>query len=93
MPKHADGELQNEIIDFIRFEEETSLIWPWCISADEIIQNEEILQKIAQELQLNGGTGDYDVEKLYEVINQVAGINPALEGPHATINMTGSQSL
>lgn len=63
------------IIDFINFEDETSQIWPWAISAEELVLSEVTLQKIAKALQPDE-TGDYDTDEVYDAISHIAGVNP-----------------
>jgi len=69
--------LRQDIIDFIQFEEETWLIWPWAISARFLLRNENVLSKIADAVRF-GETGCYDTDDLYEAISKVTGNNPAL---------------
>lgn len=79
-PKNSTSKMyRQKIIDFIQFEDETSEIWPWAISAEKLIQDGEALQKIAEITQFDE-SGQYDTDDLYSAINQVAGINPALQG-------------
>lgn len=65
------------IVDFVTFEDETSLIWPWAIPAEELLQNQETLLKIASAIQLDE-TGRCDTDELYDAIDQIVGINPVL---------------
>ena len=41
------GDAYQDIVDYIRFEQETSEIWPWFISRDEILAQETTLREIA----------------------------------------------
>jgi len=70
-------QLRQDIIDFIQFEYETSVIWPWAISANRLLQDEDKLQKIVDAMQCNE-TGCYDTDDLYEAIEKIAGTNPLL---------------
>lgn len=65
------------ICDFICFEDETSVIWPWALSADELLQNENILNEIEQAVCFNQAD-EYDTDELYEAINRIAGVHPTL---------------
>ncbi len=65
------------IIDFVTFEDETSLIWPWAIPAEDILQNQETLLKIAAAIHFDE-TGSCDTDELYDAIDQIVGINPVL---------------
>ncbi len=74
-------ELRQAILDFIRFEEETSRIWPWAISAEAIIQSDEMLKEIECAIHSERGE-DFNTDDLYDAIDRVAGVNPELEtGP------------
>lgn len=65
------------IIDFVRFEEETSLIWPWAASPDEIMQNDDTLLQVEKDIHFFA-EDDYDADELYDALNRIVGINPAL---------------
>ncbi len=71
-------ELRQAILDFIRFEEETSRIWPWAISAETIIQSDEMLKEIEWVIRSERGE-TYDTDSMYDAIDRVAGVNPELE--------------
>ena len=65
------------IVDFVTFEDETSLIWPWAIPAEDILQNQETLLKIAAAIHFDD-TGSCDTDELYDAIDRIVGINPVL---------------
>jgi len=69
--------LRQDITDFIQFEDETSLTWPWAISAEKLLQNEEMLQKIVDAVRFDEN-GCYDADDLYDAIGKIAGANPTL---------------
>lgn len=71
-------ELRQAILDFIRFEEETSRIWPWAISAETIIQSDEMLKEIECTIR-SECEESFDADNLYDAIDRVAGVNPELE--------------
>lgn len=73
----AESKLREAIADFVTFEDETSLIWPWTIPAEDILQNEETLQKIAAIIHLDEA-GCCDTDELHDVIDRIVGINPVL---------------
>lgn len=73
----AKSKLREAIADFVTFEDETSLIWPWAIPAEDILQNEETLQKIAAIIHLDE-TGCCDTDELHDVIDRIFGISPVL---------------
>jgi len=65
------------IVDFIRFEESTAVTWPWAVSAEDLLQNEEILLELEKVVDYDKKSG-FDTEKLYDALDQIIGINPAL---------------
>lgn len=69
--------VRQAVIDFINFEDETSQIWPWAMTAEELLQNEEALQKIVKAVE-HDGTGECDTDELYDAISRIAGVNPIL---------------
>lgn len=73
----AESKLREAIVDFVTFEDETSLIWPWAIPAEDILQNEETLLKIEAAMRLDE-TGYCDTDNLYDAIDRIVGINPVL---------------
>lgn len=83
MPE-LDGRRQ-AIIDFIKFEEETSVIWPWAVPAEGIIQSEEMLLAVEKLVNFDDAH-NYDTDELYAAVVQIAGVNPALETEQGTDN-------
>lgn len=71
------------IIDFVQFEDSTSIIWPWALSADEITQNEELLRKVKMAVSFDP-QGDWDTDELYEALDRIVGVNPVLKDSQAT---------
>ena len=65
------------IIDFVIFESATSVIWPWALPADEILQNEELLRKVEKAVSFDS-QGSCDTDALYDALDRIVGINPAL---------------
>lgn len=66
---------QIAIVDFIKFEENSSQIWPWAVSVEDILQNETMLRAIEQAVSF-GAHGEFNTDELYDAIDQIAGINP-----------------
>lgn len=60
------GDAYQDIVDYIRFEQETSEIWPWFISRDEILAQETTLREIAGRL---SAAGEWDTESIYESLS------------------------
>lgn len=71
-------EERRAIIDFINFEDETAVIWPWAVSADEIIQNSETLRKVEKAVVFDR-ENNFDTDELYHALDRIVGINPALD--------------
>lgn len=69
--------VRQAVIDFINFEDATSQIWPWAMTAEKLLQNEEALQKIVKAAE-HDGTGKCDTDELYDAISRIAGVNPIL---------------
>ena len=69
--------IRQAILDFITFEDEPSQVWPWAMTAEEILQNEEILQKIAVTVR-SDISGKCDTDELYDTISEIVGVNPTL---------------
>lgn len=65
------------IVDFVNFEDETSLIWPWAVPAEELLQDKEVLLKIAEAVYFDE-TGCCDTDELHDAIDRIVGINPVL---------------
>lgn len=69
------------IIEFIRFEESTSAIWPWALSGEEIMRDSSLLKEVERSIHFDE-TGGCDTDELYEALDRIAGVNPELkEGP------------
>lgn len=65
-----------DIVDYICFEQETSIIWPWAITGDAMLACAQDLHEIASQLV---ATGSWDTESIYECLTKTFGNNPALE--------------
>lgn len=65
-----------DIVDYIRFEQETSKMWPWLISGDEMLAQETILREIAGRLT---AVGEWDTESIYESLTEAFGNNLSLD--------------
>lgn len=61
---------------FIRFEQETSKMWPWLISGDEMLAQETTLREIAGRLT---AAGEWDTESIYESLTEAFGNNLSLD--------------
>ncbi len=85
MPE-LDAERQS-IVAFIKFEDSTSAVWPWALSAEEILRNTDMLRTVERAVRFDS-TGRCDTDELYEALDRIAGVNPALnEGPAASCGM------
>lgn len=69
------GEAYQDIVDYIRFEQETSKIWPWLISGDEILAHKTTLREIAGRL---AAAGEWDTESIYDGLTEAFRNNPSL---------------
>jgi len=76
MPE-LDGQRQS-VIEFIKFEETTAEVWPWAISAEEILQNSGMLREVEKLVHFDS-TDTCDTDELYEALDKIAGVNPKLE--------------
>lgn len=65
-----DNYFEKALKDFISFEFETSKIYPWAISPDNIMNH---INEIYKEC-----GGNEDTDDLYFAIDKVCGVNPAL---------------
>lgn len=75
------------IADFISFEAGTSIIWPWAVPAEELLQRREELRAVAQTIRLDSD-GRCDTDEMYEALERVFGPNPILvEGTHSEEGM------
>lgn len=65
------------IIDYVTFEDDTSIIWPWAIPAEELLQRREELLAVAEAIYLDEN-GLCDTDEMYEELTRVFGLNPIL---------------
>lgn len=72
------NEQRKGIIDFIQFEDATSLIWPWAVSADTLLKSEPLLQAIEKAVHFDSA-GQCDTDELYWAIDRIVGVNPVIE--------------
>lgn len=73
-----------DIVDYIRFEQETSKIWPWFIFGDEMFAHETNLREIAGQL---AAAGEWDTESIYDGLTEAFGPNPLLTEEQEFCNM------
>lgn len=73
---------RQEILDFVLFEDSTSIIWPWAVSAEEIRGDEQKLTAVESMLFYDPQTG-YDTDQLYDALDTVFGANPVLTQQHS----------
>lgn len=73
-----------DIVDYIRFEQETSKIWPWFISGDEMFAHETNLREIAGQL---AAAGEWDTKSIYDGLTEAFGPNPLLTEEQEFCNM------
>ncbi len=59
------------IMNFVNFENETSIIYPWAISAEDIITKH--IDEIEKEC-----NGNNDTDIIYEAIDKICGTNPKI---------------
>ncbi len=74
----GENKRRKSIIDFIQFEDSTSVIWPWAVSAEALLQNEALLLEVEKAVCFDE-SGNCDTDELYAAIDRIAGINPAIE--------------
>lgn len=75
------GDAYQEIVNYIRFEQETSVAWVWAVSGDKMLADERTLREIAGRL---SSAGAWDTERIYERLTEAFRTNPALlsdQGP------------
>lgn len=65
-----------DIVDYICFEQETSVIWPWAITGDAMLACAQDLHEIASRL---AAIGNWDTESIYDCLTKTFGNNPVLE--------------
>lgn len=64
--------------DYLCFERDTTLIWPWFLSAEELLGDERKLREIGAALHPDPEHG-YDTDEIYHALTEAFGLNPALE--------------
>ncbi|WP_325213493.1 hypothetical protein [Oscillibacter sp.] len=69
---------RKSIIDFIRFEDASSEIWPWAVSADDLLKSEPLLEAIEKAVRFDAA-GRCGTDELYWAIDRIAGVNPVLQ--------------
>ena len=74
----GENNRRKSVIDFIQFEDATSAIWPWAVSAEALLQNEAMLLEVEKRVCFDE-SGNCDTDELYAAIDQIVGINPAME--------------
>lgn len=72
-----DGALE-AVTDYLRFEQETAEIWPWFLSAEEMLGDDRTLREVAASLHPDPEHG-YDTEEVHQALTGAFGINPMLE--------------
>ena len=77
------GDIPNQgalraVTDYLRFEQETSEIWPWFLSAEEMLGDERTLHEVSAALHHDPEHG-YDTEEIHQALNEAFGVNPTLE--------------
>ena len=65
------------ILDFIKFEAETAVVWPWAMPAEKMLQDEAFLSTLEEAVTFDE-SGSCDTEGLYGVIDRLSGVNPVL---------------
>ncbi len=72
--------IAEQIKDYITFEDETSVIYPWAVKADDITDDQ--INKASSMLQSSeygyNEYADIDSDDLHEVLDKVIGSNPVL---------------
>lgn len=70
--------IKEQVKDFIAFEDETSIIYPWAIKADNITDTQ--LNNASSKLCSYGYNENMDIaaNDIYEALNTILGINPVL---------------
>ena len=70
--------IKEQVKNFIAFEDETSIIYPWAIKADNITDTQ--LNNVSSKLCSYGYNENMDIaaDDIYEALNTILGINPAL---------------
>ncbi len=70
--------ITEQIKDFITFEDETSIIYPWATKADNVTDSQ--INTASSKLQSIGydDNTSIDTEDIYNVLDEILGVNPAL---------------
>ena len=68
---------RRELVDYIKFEEATSELFPWFVSAEEMLADTKKLDEVQASLS-HLPDGGYDTDELREALDRAFGINPAL---------------
>ena len=79
------------ITDFVCFEAETAQTWPWAVSAEKLLQDEEKLNAAADSVRFDA-EGCCDTDELYETLDRIFGVNPSLrtdDAPADGMTMAG----
>lgn len=64
--------------DYLRFERDTAQIWPWFLSADEMLSDGRKLREIGAALH-QGPENNYDTEDIHQALTEAFGENPTME--------------
>lgn len=64
--------------DYLCFERDSTQIWPWFLSAEEMLGDESKLREIGAALRQDPEHG-YDTEEIHQALTGAFGVNPALE--------------
>lgn len=64
--------------DYLCFERDTTQIWPWSLSAEEMLSDRSRLREIGAALHHDPQHG-YDLEEIHQALNEAFGVNPSLE--------------
>ena len=70
--------ITEQIKDFITFEDETSIIYPWAIEADNVRDSQINIASSKLQSIGYGENTNIDTEDIYNVLDEVLGVNPAL---------------
>lgn len=68
---------RQEIVDYIKFEDETSEIFPWFISAEEMLADTKKLDEVRDGLNHFPDVG-YDTDELRDTLDRAFGMNLVL---------------
>ena len=70
--------IAEQIKDFITFEDETSIIYPWAIEADNVTDSQMNIASSKLQSIGYGENTNINTEDIYNVLDEVLGVNPAL---------------